>query len=62
MSEYMKTIMSIGDAFQAIGETESDHNLVMTILFGLFKEYRGFGGSLNIHGQKNLPLNNFAYS
>ena len=49
MNEYMQKVKSIGDALQMIGEVESDHNLVMTVLLGLPEEYRAFVSVLNIH-------------
>lgn len=42
MSEYMQKVKSIRGALLAIGGGESDHNLVMAVLLGLPKEYRGF--------------------
>ncbi|XP_020093459.1 uncharacterized protein LOC109719366 [Ananas comosus] len=52
MSDYMQKIKTIGNALQAIGEIESDHNLVMTVLLGLPEEYRGFVSALNTHRNK----------
>lgn len=52
MSEYMQKIKSIEDALQAIGEIESNNNLVITVLLGLSEEYRGFVSALNMHGDK----------
>lgn len=46
MSEYMRKVKSIGDALQAIGEGESDHNLVMIVLVGMPEEYRNFVSTL----------------
>nr|CAD1833573.1 unnamed protein product [Ananas comosus var. bracteatus] len=54
ISDYMQKIKSIGDALQAIGKTESDHNLVMTVLLGLPEEYRSFVSALNTHRHKPM--------
>lgn len=52
MTDYMQNVKLIGDTLQAIGETESDHNLFMTILLGLVEDYRGFVSALNTHRTK----------
>lgn len=52
MNDYMQKIKSIGDALQGIGETKADQNLVITVLLGLPKEYRGFVSALNTHESK----------
>ena len=52
MSEYMQKVKFIRDALQAIGEDESDHNLVMIVLLRLPEEYRGFVDTLNTHRMK----------
>lgn len=48
----MQKIKLIKDALQAISKTETDHNLVMTVLLGLPEDYRGFTSALNTHGTK----------
>lgn len=45
----MQKVRSIGDALHAIRDKESDHNLIMTVLLGLPKEYMGFVSALNTH-------------
>lgn len=45
--ESIQKIKSINDALQVIGETESNHNLVMTVLLGLSEKYKGFVSALN---------------
>lgn len=40
MIEYKQKVKPIGDILDAIGEDESDHNLVITIVLDLLEKYQ----------------------